>query len=69
MKIKKFFKTCNRKCKKLNMWDIGMIKWSSILAGAIVGAYFAGFVKINLLWIIGIIVVLVIKPIVKLLKA
>lgn len=65
----KFFKTLNKKVKKLTIWDIGLIKWSSIFFGAIVGAYLAGFVKKNLVWMIVITIVLAIKPIVKFLKS
>ena len=64
----KLIKNLNKKCKKMDMWDIGAIKWSSLLVGAIVGAYIATFVKQYLVWFIVIAVALAIKPIVKFLK-
>ena len=65
----KFFEKMNERCKRLGMWDIGLIKWSSIFFGAIVGAYLAGFVKKNLVLMMVIVIVLAIKPIVKFLKS
>jgi uncharacterized membrane protein YoaK (UPF0700 family) len=55
--------------KRLTFWDIGLIKWSSIFFGAIVGAYLAGFVKKNIIWMVVITIVLAIKPIIKFLKS
>ena len=65
----KFFKKLKARTKRLTFWDIGLIKWSSIFFGAIVGAYLAGFVKKNIIWMIVITIVLAIKPIVKFLKS
>ena len=63
-----FFKNLNKKVKKLSVWDIGLIKWSSIFFGAIIGAYIAGFVKRNLVWMIVITIALALKPTIKVFK-
>lgn len=58
----------NKKIPKLNVWDIGCIKWASILFGIIIGAYIADFTK-RYIWILIILaVILAIKPIVKFFK-
>jgi putative Mn2+ efflux pump MntP len=58
----------NEKIKGLNVWDIGCIKWSSILFGVIVGAYIANFTK-QYLWLFIVLAVLIaVKPIYKFLK-
>ena len=61
----KLLKTLKKKTKKLDFWDIGCIKWSSILFGAILGAYLVGFVKGNLAVIIVLMLLLMIRPMVK----
>ena len=58
----------NEKVKKLDFWDVGCIKWTSILFGLIIGAYIANFVK-QYLWVfIVLAVLLAIKPIYKFFK-
>jgi len=59
----KIIKWASKNLKKLDIWDIGCIKWSSILFGAIIGAYITGFVKQNILWFIVLVISLVIRPI------
>ena len=54
--------------KNLNIWDIAYIKWSAALFGAIIGAYFANFVKQYLWIIIILIILLMINPIYKMFK-
>ena len=61
----KFYKTLKRKVKKFDVWDIGLIKWSCLFLGAIIGAYIAGFVKQYLVWMIVITIVLAIRPTIK----
>ncbi len=61
-------KWMNKKIEKLDMWDIGAIKWASILFGIIIGAYIADFTK-QYIWYFGILVLLIaIKPVYKLFK-
>ncbi len=45
------------KLKNLNVWDIGCIKWASLLLGVIIGAYIADFV-VQYLWVFIVLVVL-----------
>jgi len=53
----------NEKIKRMNVLDMGCIKWASLLLGAIIGAYIAGFVK-QYLWVFVVLtIVLVIRPI------
>lgn len=52
------------KDKKYSVIDIGLIKWSCILFGMVLGAYLAGFV-LNFVWLFIIVALLLaIKPIV-----
>jgi len=62
------FKKLSKRIKRLDLCDIGCIKWSSILFGAIVGAYIAGFVKHYLAVIVVVTIALAIRPMVKFLK-
>jgi len=56
------------KVERLDFWDIGCIKWSSILFGIIIGAYIAGFVK-QYLWLLIVLTILIaIRPIYRFLK-
>ncbi len=50
--------------KKYSVLDIGLIKWSCILFGMVVGAYFSGFI-LRYVWLFIIVaVILAIKPVV-----
>ncbi|MGM0653168.1 MAG: hypothetical protein ACQES4_10385 [Bacillota bacterium] len=52
------------KDKKYSVIDIGLIKWSCILIGMVLGAYFADFV-LGYVWLLIIVAfILAIKPIV-----
>jgi len=53
----------DRHCKNLDIWDIGAIKWASLLVGIIIGAYIANFTKQYLWWFIIAAILLVIRPI------
>lgn len=65
MAKKKLFRTLKKKAKKMDLWDIGCVKWSSLLLGAIIGAYISGFVKQYLVWFIVIAVIIALKPVAK----
>ena len=58
----------NERIKILNIWDIGCIKWASILFGVIIGAYIADFTKQYLWIIVALAIVLIIKPLYKMFK-
>ena len=56
------------KAKGLTIWDIGYIKWSSLLIGIIIGAYIADFTK-RYLWVFIIVAaLLIIKVMCKIFK-
>ena len=61
-------KWLSKKMEKLTIWDIACVKWSSILFGIIIGAYIADFTKQYLWYFIILAVLIVIKPIYKVLK-
>jgi len=62
------FSWADGKLKKLNIWDIGCIKWASLLLGVIIGAYIADFV-IQYLWVfIVLTILLAIKPMYKMFR-
>ena len=53
----------NVRIKRLDIWDIGGIKWGSIFIGIIIGAYIAGWVK-QYIWIhIALAIAFLIRPI------
>ncbi len=53
----------NERIKRLDIWDIGSIKWGSIFIGIIIGAYIANWVK-QYIWIhIALAIALLIRPI------
>ncbi len=62
------FKWAKERTARLDFWDIGAIKWSSILLGMIVGAYIANFVKQYLWLFIVLTILIVIRPAYKFLK-
>lgn len=43
-------------------YDIGLLKWCCILLGMIAGAYFADFVKGNIVWFVLLAIILAIRP-------
>ncbi|MBW2975653.1 hypothetical protein KY366_08085 [Candidatus Woesearchaeota archaeon] len=52
----------DEKAKRLDVWDIGCIKWSSVLFGIIIGAYISDLAK-RYIWILAAMVVLLaIRP-------
>jgi len=54
--------------KKYSVIDIGLIKWSCILFGMVLGAYLSGFI-LNYVWLFVIVaVILAIKPLVSYFK-
>lgn len=55
-------KWANEHFKKLDVWDMGCIKWSSIFFGIIIGAYIADFAKQYLWLFIVLVVLLAIRP-------
>ena len=62
------FSWANKKIKKMDIWDVGCIKWASLLVGIIVGAYISDFVRQYLGVFIVLVVLLVIKPLYKFVK-
>ena len=54
--------------KEWTMLDIGLLKWSCIFFGMILGAYTSIFVKNNLWIFIALVVILAIKPIISYFK-
>ncbi|MCK5010730.1 MAG: hypothetical protein KAS98_09610 [Deltaproteobacteria bacterium] len=49
--------------KEWTVLDIGLLKWSAIFFGMILGAFFPGFVKNNIWFFISLVVILAIKPV------
>ncbi len=41
----KFIKNMDKRVKKLDLFDIGMIKWTTLLVGLVVGAYLTDYIK------------------------
>mgnify|MGYP006290084765 FL=1 len=60
--MKKLTKSWKKKVKRLDIWDIGMIKWSSIIFGVIIGAYISGWAQDNVLYLVIAVILLAIKP-------
>jgi hypothetical protein len=54
----KLFKT-----KEWTVLDIGLLKWSAIFFGMILGAFLSSFVKSNIRFFISLVVILAIKPV------
>ena len=74
-KIKKFinsiqrcYRSCKRRLRRYSMWDIILLKWSSIALGIIIGAYVFDFVKVNIGYWIMAVIILGVKPIYKFIK-
>lgn len=63
-----FTEWANERIKKLDIWDIGGIKWAAIFFGIIVGAYISNFVKQYLWLLIALVILLAIRPIYRLFK-
>ena len=64
----RLIKWIEKKSKGLTIWDIGCIKWSSLLVGIILGAYIADFTK-KYLWVFIIVAaLLIIKVLLKIFK-
>ncbi len=66
--MNKLFKKFEKNLKKMGLWDIAFVKWSSFLIGTIVGAYVAGFVKTYVVIIAVVAILLIIRPTMKFLK-
>jgi len=47
-----------QRMKALNIWDIGILKIYCVLFGMIVGAYVASFVRDQVWWFVGAVLVL-----------
>lgn len=47
-----------QRTKSLNIWDIGILKIYCVLFGMIVGAYLSSFVRDNVWWFVGVVLVL-----------
>lgn len=54
--------------KGLNVWDIGLIKYSSMTVGLIIGAYISSFIKKHLKAFILLVILFSIKPMTKFFK-
>jgi len=52
-----FISWMDQKCRKLNVWDIGVLKTYCLLIGMILGAYLATFVKDYIAIFVGVVVV------------
>ena len=61
-------KWAEEKTKKLNMWDISVLKTYCVLIGMVIGAFAAGFVKLYVWYFIAVIVVLMIRLLAKMFK-
>jgi len=53
----------DKKGKKLDVWDIGFVKGTSVFFGIIIGAYIAPFVKQYLIVFIIITLLFALKPV------
>lgn len=40
----KIIEKLNKKVKKLDAWDIALIKWTVLLVGLVIGAYFKEYI-------------------------
>jgi hypothetical protein len=59
MKINDFYE---EKIKNLTYWDIGLIKWGSMIFGVIMVKLFPQILKINVWWYVLIMMIFMIKP-------
>lgn len=48
--------------KEWTVLDIGLLKWSAIFFGMILGAFLSGLVKNNIWFFISLVVILALKP-------
>lgn len=68
MCLKKIANWYNKGLRRLNMWDIALVKTSIFCFGLLVGAYFASYI-LPYMWLVLVIMVLAeIKPVYKALK-
>jgi hypothetical protein len=51
------------KTKTWTVLDLGLLKWSAILFGMILGAFLSGFVKKNIWVFLSLVLILAIKPV------
>ena len=57
MCMKKLMKWAQSKVKKMNVWDVGLLKTYVILIGMIIGAFIPGFVRQYVWWFVAAVVI------------
>lgn len=54
----KLLRWAERRAKALTVWDLGVLKVYCVLFGMIVGAYFSSFVREEVWWFVGAVLLL-----------